>query len=61
MASGIQEKLKYACNCGKMGFVEVANCDNKYPCRECYLKLRKKGGDEFKSSIEAYAPDIQGD
>ena len=33
---------KYDCQCGKQGFVEVADCDNKYPCYECYHELIRK-------------------
>ena len=28
---------RWPCVCGKPGWVEV---DGRYPCRECYLKLR---------------------
>ena len=43
---------KYQCKCGKQGVVEVADCDNKYPCWDCYDKEKENedhGSDKARS------------
>ena len=32
----------YKCECGRVGFVEVKDDKNRYPCRECYLRKDQK-------------------
>ena len=29
----------WPCQCGEDGWVEIDGDKNKYPCRDCYLKL----------------------
>jgi len=39
------KKCNWRCICGKNGFIDVGENNkenNRYPCKECFLELRRK-------------------
>jgi len=37
------KKCNWRCICGKNGFIDLGKgADNRYPCKECFLEVRRK-------------------